>query len=485
MITGGACNLSAINLAKYVLNPFTDHTEFDYVSLQKDLPHIYKAMNNIVDEGMDKHALPEQREAAQNWRNIGIGITGLAEVFIMFQTPYGSDKSLDLTNDIMKFLFRECLKLNQDFGQRFGSFPMFNVENNYGHTEIVKNAYCKMDDHLPTITALRNCSMLTVAPTGSISNLIGASSMGIEPVFAFEYKRRTVSLDGQETIYTVHPEIVDLYLQLHPDESFEDLPYYFVSAYDISWQSRIDVQAVAQRYVDSAISATVNLPKDTTVEEIEQLYLYAWKSGLKGITIYRDGSRDPILFTEESSTPQAVNVSENHAAKRPKTLKANLVVRKANNISYAVIVGFLSNKPYEIWAFEMPQDSQIKACDGEVVKIKKGQYKFVSEYFTIANLQLTTDKLEERALTILCSMMLRHNVPIKYIIKTAKKVNPIVSSFSSVVCRVLGSYMQSEIDESQKCPECGAPLINEGGCEHCSQCHYSKCNMLVTRKSIC
>ncbi len=435
-------------------------------------------MDDIIDEGMDKHALPEQREVARNWRNIGIGITSLAEVFIMFQTPYGSERSLDLTNDIMKFLFQTCFKLNQAFGAKYGNFPMFNETNHYGSTEIVRNVFGfeKLQYHVKN---LRNCSMLTIAPTGSISNLIGASSMGIEPVFAFEYKRRTVSLNGEETVYTVYPEIVELYLKLHPKDTVNDLPYYFVSAYDIDWKARIDVQAVAQRYVDSAISATVNLPKETTVEEVEQLYMYAWQSGLKGITIYRDGSRDPILFTNEQKLPE--QTVDNHAAKRPKELDAKLTVNKAKTGSYAVIVGLLNNKPYEIFAFEMPKDSQIKACDGKIVKIKKGQYSFKSEYFTIDNLQLATDKLEERALTILCSMMLRHNVPIKYIIKTAKKVNPIISSFSSVVCRVLGSYMEPEIDTTNKCPECGAPLINEGGCEHCSSCHYSKCNLLITK----
>ena len=441
-------------------------------------------MNDVLDEGVKKHALLNQSQMAHLWRNIGIGITGLAEVFIMFQTPYGSERSLDLTNDIMRFLFQECFKLNQEFGKRDGNFPMFDERNNYSDTEIVQNAFGHEKLQCP-VTNLRNCSMLTIAPTGSIGNLIGVSSLGIEPVFAFEYKRRTVSLDGEETVYSVYPEVVELYLKMHPQDTVNNLPYYFVSAYDIDYKARIDVQAAAQKYVDSGISATVNLPKDTTVEEVEQLYLYAWKSHLKGITVYRDGSRDPIMFTETPTTSVNNPISSNNAIKRPKVLKARLTVNKAKNLSYAVIVGMLNDRPYEIFAFEMPKDSQIKACDGEIVKIKKGQYSFRSEYFNIDNLQLATDKLEERALTILCSMMLRHNVPIKYIIKTAKKVNPVVSSFSSVVCRVLGSYMEPEIDTTKHCPECGAPIVNEGGCEHCSSCHYSKCNLLISKYHEC
>lgn len=483
LVDHAACNLCAINLAAYVKNPFCENVEFDYVNLANDLPVIYYEMNRILDEGMEHHALPEQREAARHWRNIGIGITGLAELFIMFQTPYGSDHSIELTENIMSFIFKNCLLLNIEHGKRYGSFMGFDIDNNYRHTDIVENAYRKMDDRAPLITHLRNCSMLTIAPTGSISNLIETSSMGIEPVFAFQYQRKTVSLDGQESVYTVYPNIVELYLKMHPEDTIDSLPYYFVSAYDIDWKARINVQAAAQKYVDTAISSTINLPKETTVEEVEQLYLYAWKSGLKGITIYRDGSRDPILFTETSTTPVNNPIPSNQAVKRPRILPAKLTVSKAKGMSYAVIVGFLNDKPYEIFAFEMPKDSEIKACDGEIVKVKKGQYMFRSEYFKIMDLQLATDKLEERALTILCSMMLRHNIDIKYIIKTAKKVNPIVSSFSSVVCRVLGTYAPTEIDDTTKCPECGAPIIREGGCEHCSQCHYSKCNLLILKRT--
>lgn len=482
LVDHAACNLCAINLAAYVRNPFSSNVEFDYGNLCKDLPVIYGEMNRVLDEGIEKHALPEQKEAAKYWRNIGIGITGLAELFIMFETPYGSKKSIELTENIMSFIFRQCLMLNIAHGKQFGNFPGFNYDTcDYSNTDIVRNAYRKTSNRTPLITHLRNCSMLTIAPTGSISNLIGVSSLGIEPVFAFQYNRKTVSLNGQEQIYTVYPNVVELYLKMHPEDTIDSLPHYFVSAQDIDWKSRINVQAAAQKYIDSAISSTVNLPKETTVEEVEQLYLYAWQKKLKGITIYRDGSRDPVLFTEASTTPVNTSNLPNNAPKRPRILKARLTVNKAKNNSYAVIVGLLNDKPYEIFAFEMPKDSEIKACDGEIVKIKKGQYMFRSEYFRIDNLQLATDKLEERALTILCSMMLRHNIDIKYIIKTAKKVNPIVSSFSSVVCRVLGSYTQAELDTTAKCPECGAPIIKEGGCEHCSQCHYSKCNMLIVK----
>lgn len=470
--THGACVLSAINLSEYVLNPWTRDVKFDYESLAKDLRHIYLAMNDIVDEGMNRHALPEQREIARKYRNIGIGYQGIADMFIKFGYPYGSDLSKHLLHDVCRFVFVNCTMINIEYGSRFGNFPAFNYENHYEETDIIKWAFKDMDK--PRINALRNCSMLTIAPTGSISNLFGCSG-GIEPHFALSYMRHSVVLDKD---YEVVPDIIQQYLTLHPEDSIDNLPYYFVTAADIDPKDRIDIQAIAQQYVDSAISSTLNLPRETTPEDIEQIYLNAWSKGLKGVTVYVDGSRDPILYVNKE-TDESDFITDNHAPKRPKELQAELTVQKAKGFSYAVIVGMLHDRPYEVFAFEMPEGSEIQPTIGKIIKVKRGQYRFESDTFSINNLQLSTDKVEERAITILCSQLLRHGVDIKYIIKTAKKINPVITSFTSVVCRVLGKYTTSEIDESRKCPECGAPIVKEGGCEHCTKCTYSKCNLLI------
>lgn len=470
LIKNGACLLSAINLSEYVKKPFTADVYFDYRELQKDIPVIYEEMNRVLDEGLEKHALKEQMEAAKNWRNIGIGITGLAEMFIKFMTPYGSSKSIQLAKDVMRFLFQQCLYENIKEGKEFGSFPMFSIDNDYGKTDIVCNSM-----RMFKVEALRNCSMLTVAPTGSISNLIGVSSMGIEPIFAFEYKRRTVSLNGEEKVYSVYPKIVNDYLNLHPEDSVSSLPYYFVSAYDIDWKTRIEVQAEVQKYVDSAISSTINVPSNFTLDETEQLYLHAWKAGLKGVTIYRDGSRDPILFTEETN-----KIAKNDAIKRPKVLKAKLYRSKAKGENYIVIVGLLNNQPYEIFAFKdvIGVDSEY---EGEIIKVRKEHYDFVSGDFKIEHIESLTNDNGERSVTLLCSMLLRHNAPIEYIIKSAKKINPLISSFTSTVCRILSKYSK---DEESVCPECGQKLIKSEGCQHCESCGYSRCNMLIKKRKL-
>lgn len=480
LIKNGACNLSAINLAKYVQNPFTNDVKFNYSELAEDLPHIYKAMNDVIDEGMEKHALKEQREAAENWRNIGIGITGLAEVFIMFQTPYGSDKSKELTKEIMKFLFKECFKLNQFFGKKYGCFAKFKVSNDYGLTDIVNHSFGKEYSEKP-VRYLRNCSMLTIAPTGSISNLIGASTMGIEPLFALQYQRKTVSIDGKESVYTVYPEIVEYYLKLHPEDTVDSLPYYFVTANDIPWKLRVDIQAIAQEYVDTAISSTTNLPQETTINEVEQLYLYAWSKGLKGITIYRDGSRDPVLFVNKEEQKQPLKVK-----KRPKVINSTLYKITVNGEKFAVVVGELDKKPYEVFAFKIPEDrTDIVESTGSTIKIKKGLFKFVSSSYsyTIDNLNDYYGNIEERATTLYISMLLRHHADINFIIKTAKKVNPVISSFTSAVCRVLNKYYDDNDDTSYAvCPECGEKLIKHGGCKECTNCGYSVCNLMICKK---
>lgn len=472
--THGACVLSAINLSEYVLNPWTPEVRFDYENLAKDLRYIYRAMNEIVDEGITRHALPEQQEVARNYRNIGIGYQGIADMFIKFMMPYGSDASKQLLKDVCRFVFINCLMINVEFGHKYGSFPAFNRQYKYDQTDIMKWAF-KDIENKPHIEALRNCSMLTIAPTGSISNLFGCSG-GIEPHFALSYMRHSVVLNKD---YEVVPDIIQQYLLLHPEDSKDNLPYYFVTAADIDPKDRIDIQAIAQQYVDSAISSTLNLPKGTTPEEIEQIYLNAWSKGLKGVTVYVDGSRDPILYVSKDNDTESDFITDNQAPKRPKELQAELIVQKAKGFSYAVIVGMLHGRPYEVFAFEMPEGSEIQPTTGTIIKVKRGQYQFTSEHFTIDNLQLKTDQIEERAITMLCSQLLRHGVDIKYIIKTAKKINPVITSFTSAVCRVLGRYLTEEEVQGRVCPECGAPIIKEGGCEHCTKCTYSKCNLLI------
>lgn len=293
-------------------------------------------------------------------------------------------------------------------------------------------------------------------------------STGCEPFFMLSYKRRTESLNGKDTYYDVEVPIVTQYKEATGNI---ELPDYFVASADIPWLERVKMQGALQEACDTAISSTVNLPKGTTPEDVKGVYLEAWKYGCKGITVYVEGSRNAILSATEEKPVEIVNA---RAPKRPKELEADLHLVRAKGEQFIVLVGLLDGKPYEIFAFRPNFTINIPNHKGKIIKKSKMHYSFESDKIQITELELANDNIEEKASTLYASMLLRHGVNIKYIIKTAKKVNGNITSFTSAVCRVLSKYIPEEII-GEKCPECGSDIIKEGGCEHCSQCEWSKC----------
>jgi len=259
-----------------------------------------------------------------------------------------------------------------------------------------------------------------------------------------------------------------------PDETVDKLvaesPWAGSESHAIDYIEKINMQGVIQKWIDHSISVTHNLPEKISLEEVNKIYFQAWKTGCKGCTIYREGSRQGVLITNKKDD----DFEPTHAPKRPKELKADYYSVTANGVKYAVIVGLWkdTNKPYEIFAFENPPMD--KPTHGRTIKIKKGQYKFINGEFEIENLQLAADKIEQKAHTILLSMLLRHRAPIEHVVNVAKKIDENISSFSSACRRVLSRYVVAEtLDE--RCPECGSKLVREEGCVHCDSCSYSKC----------
>ena len=217
---------------------------------------------------------------------------------------------------------------------------------------------------------------------------------------------------------------------------------------------------------------THNLPENVSLEEVGRIYMHAWKSGCKGCTIYREGSRAGVLITSKKDEEE---LATNHAPKRPKVLNSDYYVVSANGIRYAVVVGLWkdTNKPYEIFAFENPPMD--KNTSGKTIRIKKGEYQFVNGEFKIDNLQLAAERVEQRAHTIFMSMLLRHGAPIDKIVHVAKKIDENITSFSSACRRVLSKYVEAEVLQ-ERCPRClGGKLVREEGCVHCDSCEYSRC----------
>jgi len=464
----GCCNLSSINLSEYVLHPFEENACFNLDELRKDLKYIVGAMDDLIDENQNNHALIEQKEASLKWRNVGIGVMGVADMLAKMQLVYGSDNSISTLHDIMHFIFVECLKYSVELGKLRGNFPGYS--NKVWDSEFIKHNLSKDEiNKLKKQNCLRNSTLLSIAPTGSISTMLNVSG-GIEPWFSTTYTRKTVSLNGKETYYTVNIQTLQEWYDKFGNQIA--VPDYFITAAKIPWKQRVKLQGKINECIDTAISSTVNLPKETSIDTIEQLYLNAWSVGCKGMTIYVDGSRDPILSTKPQQNTNQLQIHS--APKRPKELPADIYAVKVKGEQFIVLVGLYEGKPYEVFAFRPNLDIKIPNHQGTIVKKSKMHYMFKSDLLTITELEIANENIEERAVTLYSSMLLRHGVDIKYIIKTTKKVDSNITSFSSALCRVLYKYI-TETDTGQKCPECGGKIINDGGCKHCESCGYSAC----------
>ena len=288
------CNLGAMNLSAYVKGDDLKNDKagaFDYESFEKDVKVAMRLLDNVIDQTY--YFFKENEKCAMDIRRTGLGIMGLGDALIKMQLPYGSEKSLPVIEKIFKTLRDSAYDASSDIAKEKGSFPMFDKEKylkGYHIKALPAALRKKIADQ-----GIRNAVLLTIAPTGTTSLVSGVSS-GIEPVYEFVFKRRWRG--GEETMY--HPLFEEWKLQ-HPDA---ERPDYFVSANDLTPTEHADVQAVAQVYIDSSISKTVNAPNNHTVEDVKDLYMMAYDKGLKGITYMRDGSRQGVLERIEEKKPE-------------------------------------------------------------------------------------------------------------------------------------------------------------------------------------
>lgn len=462
---GGSCLLGSINLSEFVTDPFTDKANVDWDGLEEAVAIAVLGLNEVLNEGIMLHPLHEQRESVKNWRQIGLGTMGLADMLIKLGVTYGSVRAIKITESVYGTIARSAVMASLELAKTASCYPMCKKEKLVDSSFIkALNLPYNMVKDIRTY-GLHNSQLLTCAPTGSIATMLQVST-GVEPNFALKYTRKTQSLNGKDTYYEVFAKIVDDYIAINGDKV---IPSYFVESKDIKPIDRIKMQAVLQKYTDASISSTINLPNEATIDDVYNIYVEAWKSGLKGVTIYRAGcNREGILTVKK---PNSIPVTG--APKRPTVLPCNIYKIKVKGENFIVCVGLYEDKPYEVFVFRLKHNVELTDTKGEITKVKKGVYNLYSKDLVIANLLNTDINVEEKAATLYSSMLLRHGVNTKYIIKTAKKVNDNITSFSSAMCRVLAKYIPVEVEG--KCPECGADLVHEGGCIHCSQCSYSKC----------
>ena len=450
-----ACNLSSINLSEYVLNPFTEDAAFDFDMLEDDMFYIVRAMDDVLEENIKNHPLEEQRLMAQSFRNLGIGIMGLHDAFIKMGIVYGSEESLSICKDIISSIFRFAVVASSDLAKDRGNFPQYTPK--IWDSEIIKYNFSPDEiKYLKETNKLRNCSLLSIAPCGSVGTMLNVST-GCEPYFALHYIRNTKSLNkNEETSYEVWVPIAKKAKDLnwHPE--------CLVTSNDISWKDHINIQAVLQNSVDTAISKTINMPKTTTLQDVKELYKYAWKKGLKGCTIYVDGSRDPILTTDNTKQEE---VKQHLDCIEP--------------ISRDDFGQALTGTTYK----------HRTACGTLYITINKDEQGNIVEIFTNSS-KNGTCKANLNGETRMASLALRAGVKVEEVIDQLKgihcqscafaraKGNPIDgTSCPDIISKCIkAAYIPTEIveDTTERCPECGQPVRHEGGCKVCS-CGYSKC----------
>lgn len=303
-----SCLLSSLNLSEFVLNPFTNDSKFDYESFIKAIKVVVRAMNEVLDENIYRLPLKEQQDQSKLWRQVGIGIMGLSDTFIKLGFTYGDEQSLKFSEDLGNIFINECIKQSSLLAKEQGVFPNYNYYSLL-KSKLYNDIICDEVKEIVKENGLRNVSLTSIAPTGSIGTMLGTST-GIEPNFRFSYNRKTESLGNGDKYFKVDSQIVKDYKQVTNDNS-DNLPNYFIESQDISYINRIKMQGTWQKYIDTGISSTINLPNDTTVEDIENIYIEAWKYGLKGITCFRDGcKRMGILTTNESKIEDELHRGE-------------------------------------------------------------------------------------------------------------------------------------------------------------------------------
>jgi len=521
-----SCRLLSLNLYSYVKNPFTNNSFFDFFEFVRDVKIAQRLMDDIIDleeEKIDKildkidHELqPTSNEhnlwvkiknALRNGRRTGLSAIGLGDMLAALGYKYGTPEATIFTEKVYQKFAISAYTESVNLAKERGAFPIWELEREKGNPyleNIFRNLGPPMnEDQINWVeTGRRNIALLTIPPSGTISMMAQISS-GIEPVYEIMYKRRRkvdednpnkvfqdASGDWWEEHNIFHPKFIEWYsiasglnnlvesklvLSESSEEMIEKLikesPYYKATSSEIDYIEKIKMQGAIQKWIDHSISVTHNLPEDITEEEVSNIYMTAWKEGCKGVTIYRDGSRTGVLSKTELK--KDIIFKEQHAPKRPKELKADYHYTKSQGKEYAVIVGLLNDKPYEIFAFEHPPLK--KNTTGVTIKLKKNHFKFINGEFEIENLELASDLKEERFHTIYSSGLLRHGAPIKYVVKTIRKTDEDLVSFGAAIRRVLSKYIIDGEDTQDLC-ECGNILVYQGGCLECKSCGYSKCS---------
>ena len=503
---GGSCLLGSFNLAEYI-DEFG--TYFDFDRFESDIYIVVKAMNDVLDEGLPLHPLQIQRDTVRDYRQIGIGMMGLADLLIKLGIKYDSQEAVDLCDEIGYTLANISMKASALLAKKLGAYPKCDKEALLASYFVQQNT----DEETYKLISkygLRNSQLLTIAPTGTLSTMLGISG-GVEPIFSFSYSRKTQSLHGEDVYYKVFTPIAQEYMEKHGIAEEENLPDFFVTSQTIDPFMRVKIQGAWQKHIDASISSTINLPNEATVELVEDLYIAAWYEGLKGLTVFRDGcDRAAVLTTGKPK--------EEQKQEQPKQLE-NLLPMMDNGLKFGDTI--------------MPSD--------DLIGLKKTIKSGCGTLHLNAFFDEDTGELREvflskgskggclaftNAVSRLLSLLARKGATIEEIVDqlnsvvvcpsyvsaraAGKDVSPGTSCASSIAKALLEMhekfqkyYIDHDIEEEDEeeiqpqkvqvdkeriqkevkgpeyatCPECGEKaLMFTGGCNSCTNCGWTKCN---------
>lgn len=486
--SGGACNLGAINLARFV----NDDGDFQWGEFKDTIRLSVRYLDNVIDYNADRHALEDQKTNALKDRRVGLGILGLADMLMLRGIKYDTDDALEAVEAVMQELSATAYKTSIELAKEKGSFPNFDWEG-YRASKYTQNLPEDVQKEIEE-NGVRNATILTVAPTGS-GAIVAQVSSGIEPIFNISYKRRVKRNDafGEEfdEFKVVHPSILNKF------GGDENLPDHVITAHDIDPYFRVKMQGVIQKYIDASISSTVNLPEDVAVETVANIYQAAYKAGLKGITVYREGSRDGILVNnEKEEESKAVEAAEAVNVQAP-TLHPRLRPKDTFGVTHRIRTG-----------------------EGTLYITINHDEDGLCEIFTTIGKAGGNAAAQAEAISRLISLSLRSGMDVSEIIKQLKGIsgpNPVwengqlILSTPDAIGKALEQHMaefstkasaeqirtvvetdtedlnggahfnmvESSNGTASKtmstCPECGSTISHEGGCLLCHNCGYSKC----------
>ncbi len=528
-----SCRLLAINLYSYVNNPFTKEAEFDFELYKEHIGLAQRMMDDIIDLELEKidailskiDADPEieelKRVEKNLWTNIrkkseegrrtGIGITAEGDMLAALGLRYGTDDATNFSVEVHKTLALEAYKSSTYLAKERGPFAIYSAEREKDNPFILrmKEADPVMYNNMVRF-GRRNIALLTIAPTGTTS-LMTQTTSGIEPIFSTFYKRRRkVNPNDKDVKVTFQDEVGDSWEEFNVfhhkfidwlklngydsdevtrmrDEEIETIiaksPYYKATANDVDWIAKVKMQGAIQKWVDHSISVTINLPAEAKEELVSELYLTAWKSGCKGATVYRDGSRSGVLIAGKNDMRQ-------ERPKRPKVLDCDVIRFNINEERWVAFVGLKESRPYEIFTgiaddevFPIPK-SIVK---GKIIKIKdedgrtRYDFQYTDKYGYKKNIEGLSHMFNSEFWNYakLISGVLRHEMPIADVVNLIQSLrldSESINNWKNGVERALKKYIPNGTKAKGKCGECGSEnLVYEEGCLICKDCGSSKC----------